>query len=302
MKIAVLLTCHNRKEKTKKCLASLNNALNSYNTKVEEKVSVEIFLTDDGCTDGTVEAARELFPDENVLHILNGDGSLYWAGGMRFCWNEAKKRHFEWDYYLLLNDDVELMDNLFDELFSTKEYNKMHFGKEGLCSGNTCWRDNPNKRSYGGRVWVSRFWATHRPLEPTGEPQLCDLVNANILLVPKEVVDKIGVLYKGFRHSEADYDYGIMARKAGFPVVVTAHFCGIADNDHVDHNKDVSVKVMSMSLKERKEWFENPIHSDADYLCFISRTSPLRYPIVWLGGVLRIYCPKFYYKLNGVRK
>lgn len=302
MKIAALLTCHDRRVKTERCLSSLLNALSVYNDNHNDAVRLEIFLTDDGCSDGTADAALGVVGDKVPLHILKGDGNLFWAGGMRYCWGAALKRQSEWDYYLLLNDDVEMMENLFEELFDTQEFNKEHFGLEGLCSGNTCWRDNPQKRSYGGRVWVSRFWATHKPLEPTGEPQMCDLVNANILLVPQRVVDKIGILYKGFRHGEADYDYGIMARKAGFPVVVSAHFCGIADNDHVDHNKQKSDKVISMSLKERKEWFKNPLHSNQDYLCYVRRVAPLRFPLVWLGDCLRLYFPKFYYRLNGMRK
>ena len=128
------------------------------------------------------------------------------------------------------------------------------------------------------------------------------MVNANILLVPKEVVDKIGIFYTGYRHGNADYDYGVIARKAGYPVVITSHFCGIADNDHVDHNRQIAEKVLSMTLKERKKWFDHPLHSNRDYMCFVRRVSPLRYPMVWFGELLRLYIPSVYYELNGIRK
>lgn len=303
MKIAVLLTCHNRRQKTETCLKSLVKALKCYNENKEDKVNIEIYLTDDGCTDGTEEVAIRAVSSIAPIHIVKGDGNLFWAGGMRFCWNEAKKRHSEWDYYLLLNDDVEMLDNLFDELLTTESWAKNNYKKEGLCSGQTCTLEDPTKRSFGGRVWVSRFWATHKPLVPNGKPQICDLTNANILLVPHVVVDKIGIFYKGYHHGHADYDYGIKAGAAGFPIIVTAKFCGRCDNEHVDkdEHRRLHERIERMSLKERKKYFSNPLRSSRDYLVYIRRTSPLRYPLVWLGRQMNLYFPKLYYRIHDKR-
>ena len=59
--IAVILTCFNRKKKTVQCLRHLFAAANQYNTghTGREEVHLSIFLTDDGCTDGTADAVRE---------------------------------------------------------------------------------------------------------------------------------------------------------------------------------------------------------------------------------------------------
>lgn len=301
MEIAVLLTCHNRRVKTKNCLQSLKEALAVYANEAKEKVCIEIFLTDDGCTDGTAEVARGVFADDKVLHILQGDGNLFWAGGMRFCWREAMKRHTEWDYYLLLNDDTELMPNVFAELFGAERFAMEHYGKEGIVSGITCAKDDPTKLTYGGDVWVNRFLSTKRRLEPNGEPQLCDFTNANIMLVPMSVVDRIGIFYDGFQHGKADNDYANTARKYSIPVVLTANFCGRCDNDHVDGDS-LAHKISSMSLKERKAYYKNPIHSSCDYFRFVKRTQPLRLPLVWFGGLLNLYWPKLYYKISGLRK
>lgn len=300
MKIAVLLTCHNRQAKTYKCLQSLKDALIAYNKNEKEQLVIEVYLTDDGCTDDTVEAAISVFPDQSVLHILHGDGNLFWAGGMRFCWREAMKRHDEWDYYLLINDDTEMMDNLFDELFRAQKYSIAQFGQEGLISGITCAKDDPNLLTYGGSIWNNRFLATRRLLKPNGHPQSCDLTNANILLVPRKVADRLGIFYEGFRHGNADYDYSNSARKAGIPVVLTAHFCGRCDRDHLDL-KERAEKVVSMSLKQRRDYFNNPVYSSDDYLLLIKRISPIRYPFVWLGRTLNLYLPKVYYRMSGIR-
>ena len=297
--IALLLTCHNRCDKTCASLSSFFVTLDKYNTIQNNSLQVTAYLTDDGCTDGTADAVRQLFPNREI-NILQGDGNLYWAGGMRFAWNEALKRHTKWDYYFLINDDVVFVYNVFDEIFAAQDYAKEHYGKEGICSGITCAKDDPNKLTYGGNVWVNRFLATSRRLAPNGEPQLCDLTNANILLVPTTVVDAVGIFYDKYAHGRADYDYSFMVRKADFPVVLTANFCGKCDNDHVNP-KEIANKVMQMSLKERKTYFSHPVRSNKDYLRYIWRTSPLRYPLVWLGRQLNVYCPKFYYKISGLR-
>lgn len=300
MKIATLLTCHNRCIKTKACLQSLKQSLGVYNAQHASSLAVEVFLTDDGCTDDTVEVVRAIFPDEKTLHILQGDGNLFWAGGMRFCWKEAMKRQGEWDYYLLLNDDVELMDNVFDELFNAQQYAIEHYGEEGVCSGITCSKDDPNALTYGGSIWVNRFLATQKRLVPDGTPQLCELTNANILLVSTKVVDVIGIFGEKYRHGAADYDYSFRTRKAGFPVVLTARFCGKCDNDH-SAPQVVAEKIKNMSLKQRKAYFDHPLHSNKDYLHYIGQTSPLRYPLVWLGRKMNLYFPKLYYRISGFR-
>lgn len=300
MRIAVLLTCHNRRVKTQKCLISLKEAWENYNGKTIEGINLEVFLTDDGCTDGTAEAVCSIFPDNDILHVLHGNGNLFWAGGMRFCWHEAMKRHNEWDYYLLLNDDTELFPNLFEELFGAEDFIKEIYNSEGIVSGITCATDNHEKLTYGGDVWVNKFMATRKRLTPNGKPQICDLTNANILLVPTSVVDRIGIFHEGYQHGKADFDYSNTARKAGVPVVLTSRFCGSCDFDHID-DEAIARKVIGMSLKERKVYFENPVHSNHDYFLLIRRTSPIRLPLVWIGRMLNLYFPKVYYRMSGVR-
>ena len=97
-KVAVLLTCHNRKAKTIECLKSLFKAIQF--SKADSSFSV--YLVDDGSTDGTAEAVLSNFPEVNVI---NGSGNLFWAGGMRLAWNTALQSNP--DYYLLLNQLVQ---------------------------------------------------------------------------------------------------------------------------------------------------------------------------------------------------
>lgn len=299
MKIAVLLTCFNRKEKTLSCLNSLYLALEAYNNKSEDKIELSIYLTDDACTDGTGEAVKNNFIDKDIT-ILQGTGSLYWAGGMRLAWNEALKKHNEWDFYLLLNDDTDIFPKSFSLLMQTHQYSMEHYGMGGVYTGATCAKDDSTLCTYGGDVWVNRMKGTTRRLSPIGIPQMCVMTNANVLLVASEVVDKIGIFSKDYQHGMADSDYGIRAGKSGIPVLLTSEYCGACDNDHTEH-KVVAECICAMSLTERRRYFKHPMHSNSDYLRFIRNTSPMRLPMVWLGRMLNLYFPRFYYKLNNSR-
>ncbi len=68
--IAILITWHNRKEKTLRCLNALFNQFGLNN-----QFMIEVFIVDDACIDGTSYEIRSLYPEVN---ILQGDGNLYW--------------------------------------------------------------------------------------------------------------------------------------------------------------------------------------------------------------------------------
>lgn len=298
--IAVLLTCFNRKDKTCACLNNLYLALDAYNSNNSKyQISLEVFLVDDGCTDGTANAVMAEFNDKNI-HIIQGTGSLFWAGGMRLAWREAYKKHKKWNFYLLLNDDTDIFQDSLALLIKTHEYSLAHYNRCGIYTGATCAKFNRELCTYGGDVWVSKFKGVSKRLSPTGVPQMCDLANANILLVPTTVVDEIGFFCEDYQHGCADYDYSIRARKHNIPILLTSEYCGICDYDHAAL-QDEAVRICSMSFPERRKYFKNPVHSIRDYLRFIYNTSPIRYPIVVVGRMLNLFWPKLYYKLNKLR-
>lgn len=291
--IAVILTCFNRREKTLSCLNGLYLAQEKYN---DADIALGVYLTDDGCSDGTAQAVKNRFSDKDIT-ILQGDGNLFWAGGMRLAWNAALKEDRKWDFFLLLNDDTTPMENLFYELFKAHNFSLKKYGNPGVYSGVTIDLNDESKVTYGGSVWVNRFLGTDKLVFPNGSPQEVDKTNANILLVAREVVDKIGIFYSGYKHGAADYDYSIQARKYGFTALITAYPCGKCERDHRNRTEERN-KILKMSYKERKEYFTNPIHSSHDILTFKKRNTPLRYPIVWLGRFLNLYFPRFYYWMS----
>src|SRR5450759_4701317 len=107
LRLAVLMACHNRVANTRDCLMALKNQQPS-------GVTVDVFLVDDGSTDGTAQAVRKVYPDAT---IIQGDGNLYWCGGMRLAFAQAIQKSY--DFYLWLNDDTHLEEDAFLRIFQT---------------------------------------------------------------------------------------------------------------------------------------------------------------------------------------
>ena len=85
---------------------------NLYKQVLPNYLRLDIYLTDDGCTDGTPEAIKRQFPK---VHIIKGDGNLFWNRGMYRAWEEAAKQ--DYNFYLWLNDDSYLVDGALFTLF-----------------------------------------------------------------------------------------------------------------------------------------------------------------------------------------
>ncbi len=273
MKIAVLLTTRNRKEKTVRCLKSLTRQ------QLLGNISLEVFLTDDGSTDGTVQAVKEVYPS---AHIYEGDGTLYWAGGMRNSWNNALQYHA--DYYLLLNDDTVLNENALSLLMG---HNNGERTKPSICIGSTI-DPGTGMRSYGGRKLTSKnSWKDDLIIFSETEYQPCDVANANIMLVPAAIVEEIGILSDVYTHGLADYDYTLKANKAGFSVFVAPGYLGACVNDHGNNWKS-----RKTSLKERIQYLKSPKGlAYKEYMIFIRRHFPLSYPSAFAKVWMKTFFP-----------
>lgn len=299
MKIATILTVHNRKQKTLSCLQHLFAATASYRQQTGRQLLVSVFVTNDGCTDGTEDAIKSEFPAEDI-HFVQGSGNLFWAGGMRLAWKTALDSSTPWDYFLLLNDDTNVFDNVFEQLFDAEQRGFEAKGVHGMASGITCDKDDHKQVTYGGFRFVGKAKGRHTLALPTGQPQEIDLAHANILLVHHSVVSTIGIFHEGYLHGCADHDYSLTAQSHNMPVMLTAQICGECSDDH-DSNQDEIQRLIKMTLAERKRYVNTPTHSDKDYLLLVRRHMPMRYPIAVILRAIRLYCPSLYYKITTLR-
>lgn len=276
MTIAVLLTTFNRKQKTLSCLQSLEKQ------QLPDDVILNIYLTDDNSADGTPAAVKSAFPNVNVY---NGNGSLFWAGGMRYTWRQALASNA--DYYLLLNDDTLLKDTAIATLLQCSNYIKSKGAKPAVCVGSTA-DDDTGKISYGGRKLPDKnSWSEGSFVYSDTEYLNCDVANANILLVPAEVVKELGILSEKFTHGLADYDYTLKAKEAGFGLVVAPGFLGTCIDDHGNNWKSANT-----TLKERIAYLKSPKGlAYKEYLGFIKEHFPKSYSAAFVKLWLKTLFP-----------
>lgn len=236
MQIAVLMTCHNRREKTVRCLRALAVVAHEVKSKSENGKSAEfqVFLVDDGSTDGTGEEIVRLFDcsarveERLAVRVIRGDGNLFWAKGMRLAWEtavEAEKKEGPFDFFLWLNDDVELKPGAIESVLDDWR----RCGDERGAIAGACSRDVEET--------ASTYAATTRrdvQIPPNGAaPQRADgWFNGNFVLVPRKAYEQVGMISNEYTHARADYDYAERLKRAGIPFFASSRYIGVCEGDY----------------------------------------------------------------------
>jgi GT2 family glycosyltransferase len=208
-RIAVLLAAHNRRAMTVRALDSLLSAAPYFD--------LTIVLLDDGSTDGTAEAAIDVWP---TVTIINGNGNCFWNGGMHRAWSHALGLGV--DGYFWLNDDVLLDADAMARL--AQQWHAQGGAKYPfILVGAT--------RDDAGRRVPSPLALKFERLPISEELQTAETFNGNIVLISVATQKKIGINDDQFLHSLGDIDYGLRATRAGIPVLVMPGTLGRCNNN-----------------------------------------------------------------------
>ncbi|MBE5823703.1 MAG: glycosyltransferase family 2 protein [Butyrivibrio sp.] len=245
MNIAVLLTCHNRKEKTINCINGL-----SFN-----EADIHFIVVDDGSNDGTEEALEDIQKSLNSgkkLTVIRGDGNLFYSGGMRQAMEYARQQD-GYDWYVLVNDDVSfdkgVIDKVADRLSSTDTvFVGAMRSADGYCT-------------YGGVKYTSGIH--YKKVTPKDDNRECDTFNANFVAIPSSIFNSVPIMDIHYKHSLGDFDYGLAVKRAGYRIEVLPFFAGICENNTSNGTwRDVTLSRRERlgkkeSIKEApfKQWF-----------------------------------------------
>ena len=273
MRIAVLMTCFNRKALTLTALRLLmagNEMLDA---------SVEIFLVDDGSRDGTSDAVRQEFPE---IHLLQGDGSLYWNGGMRVAFAKALSVGF--DAYVLFNDDTLLIPGALIRLVETARQCEQTIGPTIVVG--SMQDQKTGMHSYGG--FVQRTHGLHMELVPVpADPDKlvpCETMNANFVLIPAAAAAKLGNLESTFTHQWADLDYGLRATAEGIPIRIAPGYLGTCS----DNPQTATWRDRTQPLSTRWRHLMSPKGAPvAEWIFYTRRHFGWRWPLYALSPYLK---------------
>lgn len=294
IKVAVLMTCYNRKQKTLACLDAL------FRSELPSNILLSVFLVDDGSTDGTAEIIKQRYPQVN---ILKGNGNLFWTGGTQLAFAEATNpKH---DFYLWLNDDTELYPSALQTLLETFDQVTDQKHKPAIVVGST--QDlETGKLTYGGVLKGKWFhpcqfhWIT-----PTQNPQTCDTMNGNCVLISHEVVALVGQLDTAFRHYAADFDYGLRAKQKGCTVWIAPGYVGTCEyNDPKLRSRSSDVKDSLQKLEQPKGLAADDVilHPFWEWKEFTKRHAGLFWPVYWLLPYRRVLAFHFKGLLKGLQQ
>lgn len=223
--VRAVMACFNRKAKTLACLDALGASADAAR---DAGVVVDAVVLDDGSTDGTAQAVREASPSTQVI---DGQGGLFWTRGMHQAFAKAMERGA--NYYLWLNDDTVLVAEAIERLVGLARQLAAR-GRPGIVVGTTV-DASSGQPTYGGvvaRGWFRRF--SYRLVSSEHEPLDCDTFNGNCVLIPHEVATAVGNLDPVYEHAMGDTDYGLRARRAGYPVVVCPGAVGTCSRNPAD--------------------------------------------------------------------
>lgn len=277
--IAVLLTCHNRKDKTLECLKAFyeQEGLNS-------DYLAEVFLVDDASTDGTAVAIKDKYP---LVNVIQGNGHLFWNQGMRLAWKTATKTK-DYDFYFWLNDDTILDTNALVNLIEVYQNATALEQKEVLITAACRAEVGTESFSYGGRTDAGAVL-------PNGKLQSCTYINGNAVLIPKAIYKGVGNLSDDYTHGMGDFDYGLRALAAGFRSYTTTDYVATCPT-----NEGIPGWCNpTLPLNKRWELLHSPRGLNInEYIKFRKKFWGIR----WISFTIKAYAkmlnPKLYQKIS----
>lgn len=197
------------------CLASVVEDIHRPNARL----ACEVIVVDNGSSDGSADAVRDAFPSVEVIALDTNRG---FAAGNNVALTRAKGK-----YVALLNSDVVLEPGALERVFDVLEA-RPDAGAAGIQLLHPDGRLQNSIHGYPSVVrelvprwllevaWPSRFPSKRRP---SREPIAVESVLGAVLVVRREVLQKVGLLPEAYFFFLEETDWCWRMRRAGFEVL-----------------------------------------------------------------------------------
>lgn len=209
-------------------------------------VPLELFISDNGSTDGSLNAVYQAFGKDRRIHIISNGSNLGFSRANNIALKQAKGR-----YVLLLNPDCIIQPDTISKMLGVMDANP-DAGMAGCLIRNPDGSEQPGCRRAVPTPWRSlvrvlhlnklfpnhpcfRTFLLHQdPLPPKPEP--VEAISGAFMMVRRDAMDQVGLLDENyFMHCE-DIDWCMRFRQAGWnilfvPNVEALHYKGTCSKD-----------------------------------------------------------------------
>jgi GT2 family glycosyltransferase len=250
MIISIIMPVFNGISFTQVCLRSIFTLISS--PEISD-ADFKVIVIDDGSTDGTAGWISQHYPQ---VHILRGDGNLWWSGGINmgvtYAVNELNS-----DWLLWWNNDIKAADDFFIQLVKLtgdNDGNILMGSKVFILDKNLIWgmggKFDPVKGSrymYGGLQKDGDAYS--KPFEVDWLPGMGTVIH-------RKVFEAIGLVDNiNFPQYHGDSDFTYRAKKAGFKLVAFPELVIYNDNTNTGLSHRGSFRNLYKSLTSIKSNF-----------------------------------------------
>ncbi|MCP2730019.1 glycosyltransferase family 2 protein [Symplocastrum sp. BBK-W-15] len=260
--------------------------------------NISVIIIDDGSTDGTLDMIKNQFAD---VHLIEGNGSLWWTGAICLGMKYAIEK-LESDYIVWLNDDISLAEDFIIKLCDICESGELSNEIIGGIIRDQTYKD-----------WIVFSGMVNKKLIRsmddfgTAAAIKVDTLNGNLAIIPRGVVDKIGLPdLNRFRHYGGDFEFIFRAKNAGCKVILSSSIQATTDyqvSDLIRYMPPWMQWHLAHNLAQRKEILQGFTNLKSHYNiwhmvninhCGVSHVPLWKYSVFYIRQVLKVIASDFW--------
>jgi GT2 family glycosyltransferase len=221
--------------------------LQAISAALASTASVELFISDNGSTDGSLNAVYQTFGKDPRVHIISNGSNLGFSRANNVALKQAKG-----SFMLLLNPDCIVKPNTIMDMVTAMESHS-DTGMAGCLIRNPDGSEQAGCRRAVPTPWRSLVRVLHLnkffPRQPRfrtfllhqdplpNEPEAVEAISGAFMMVRREAIDQVGLLDEAyFMHCE-DIDWCMRFRQANWtilfvPAIEVVHHKGTCSKDH----------------------------------------------------------------------